>query len=199
MNKVFALSLLSAASVSAATINYNFSVDNDNSIYTGNASGTSLSLVSHSSNGWVTPESGTLSTTDQYLYVWAANYGGPGSIAGFIDGVDLSTLPWERTGEISSQLTSYAQNVSFTPLQSDIQNIIANETFAPAPLATFTPNMFNGVSVAGVSGALNIERSSAFVYRLQINDSSSAVPEPSSTLALGALTLLGLTSRRRRA
>lgn len=104
---LLATSLGLTALSGAAVYTYSMSSDNDMTFYTGNSTGTVLTEHFNQTAVWSTVISGSLTSFDDYIYVVGMNFGGPGSFAGFINGVDVSTLPWETTINVSGAITGY--------------------------------------------------------------------------------------------
>jgi len=186
------LILASVASAQAAVYNYNMSSDNDMTLYSGNITGSSLTEHFNQTAGWATPNVGSATSTEDFIYVVAMNFGSVGSFAGFINTIDLSTVPWEISSDISGSLTGYTgSSTLFNPSISEVSTLIGTETFTPASLT----GSLAGVGIAGVSDAVDVPGfTSAFIYR---TEASNLVPEPSTTLlGFGAVSLVLLRRRR---
>lgn len=184
--------LAAASSVQAAVYNYNMSADNDMTLYTGNLTGSSLTQHMVQSAGWGTPNVGTFTSTDPYVYVVGMNFGSIGSFAGFINTIDVSTIPWDISSDVSGSLTGYTgSSEAFNPLIGEVSTLIGTETFTPAALT----GSLAGVGIGGVADSVDIPGfSSAFIYR---TNASNLIPEPSTALlSFGAVTL-ALFRRRR--
>ena len=199
-NIIVLLGLLCGAS-QAATYNYNLSSDNDYALYSSTGFGGGISnVVQHAQQDieWFTPTSGSFITVGDYIHVIAMNYDSLGAFGGLINGFDISTIPWEVTGNTEAFLTGYPSSPSnnsdeiFNPEINNATMLMQILNFTgPAPLTGST----TGVSVSGVSNALDIPNSSVVIFRTEA--ANFAVPEPSSALLLG-LSGFSILFRRRR-
>lgn len=187
------LILTSAASLQAAVYNYNMSADNDMTLYSGNITGSSLTQHMVQSAGWGTPNVGSFVSTENYIYVVGMNFGSVGSFAGYINTIDVSTVPWDISSDVSGSLTGYTgSSTAFNPLIPEVSTLIGTETFTPAALT----GSLAGVGIGGVSNAVDIPGfSSAFIYRTDA--SNFPVPEPSTTLLGFGAAALAIFRRRR--
>ncbi|MDA7881909.1 PEP-CTERM sorting domain-containing protein [Akkermansiaceae bacterium] len=194
MNKFISpLILVSASSLQAALYNYNMSTDNDMTLYTDSIAGLSLTEHFNQTADWEVANVGSFNTNDDYIYLIGMNFTNVGSFAGFINNIDLSTVPWEISSDVSGSLTGYTGTLtSFNPLIAEVSALIGTETFAPAAL---TGDTVTGVGIAGVADAIDIPgNNSAYLFRTA---ASNVVPEPStSLLGLGAAALALLRRRR---
>ncbi len=187
----FAASLGLTAISNAAVYNYNMSADNDMTFYTGNSTGTLLTEHFNQTAAWSTPITGSLTSFDDYLYVVGMNFGSVGSFAGFINGIDITTVPWETTIDVSGALTGYTgSSTLYNPAIADVAGQIMIQPFSPAVLT----GSLAGVGIPGVADSIDIPGSgSAQIYRVAVNN----IPEPSSALLGAAAGLLFLFRRRR--
>jgi hypothetical protein len=193
MKLIPSLVLASVSSLQAAVYNYNMSADNDMTLYSGNITGSSLTEHFNQTAGWGTPNVGSFVSTDNYLYLVGMNFTSVGSFAGFINTIDISTVPWDISSGVSGSLTGYTgSSTAFNPLISEVSSLIGTETFTPAALT----GSLVGVGIAGVADSIDIpSSSSAFIYRTDASNFS--IPEPSTTLlGFGAATLALLRRRR---
>lgn len=193
MKLIPSLILASVSSLQAAVYNYNMSADNDMTLYSGNLTGSSLTEHFNQTAGWGTPNVGSFTSTEDYIYVVGMNFGGPGSFAGFINTIDISTIPWDISSNVSGSLTGYTgSSTAFNPLTPEVSTLIGTETFT---LAALTGSLA-GVGIGGVADSVDIPGfDSAFIYRTDASNFN--VPEPSTTLlGFGAATL-ALFRRRR--
>ena len=194
--KIIPLLLVVSTPLQAAVFNYNMSADNDMTLYTDDITGSSLTEHFHQTLDWDTPNVGSFVSSDDYIYLVGMNFTLDASFAGFINTVDLSTIAWEVSSNISSSLTGYTgDSTAFNPLISEVSALIATETFTPASL---TGDNSTGVGIVGVADSVEIPAGdqSAYIFRTL---STNVVPEPSTTLlGFGAATL-ALFRRRRNA
>lgn len=192
------LLILGAASSHAAVFTVSLSGDNDFTLYTGNASGSSLTEHVNQVTDWNFATNGSFSSNDSHIYVSVVNWGGPGNFHGFINGVDITTVPWETTGNILPQISNFVSHPSFNPIVSDIEAIATNETFSPAFAVNTTV-----IGVPGASSGLFVQSGfTGQVFRTSVENfgvTVSAVPEPSSAVALAGLLASSLLLRRRNA
>ena len=187
------LIIASCAPVQAATYNFNMSADNDMTIYTGTVTGASLTEHFAQTDDWDTPNVGSFTTSDDYIYVVGMNFTLVASFAGFINNIDISTVSWEISSDVSGSLTGYnGTTTSYNPLISEVSSLIATETFVPASL---TGDISEGVGIAGVADAVEIPdgNQSAYIFRTAANN---VVPEPSTTLLGFGAAALALLRRR---
>lgn len=194
MKLIPSLLLVSITSVQAAVYSYNMSADNDMTLYSGDITGTTLISHFDQSAGWATPNTGSFTSTEDYIYVVGMNFGSVGSFAGFINTIDVSTVPWEISSDVSGSLTGYTgSSTAFTPLTSEVSTLIGTETFGPAALT----GSLAGVGIAGVADAVDIPGfSSAYIYRTEA--ANFPVPEPSTTFLGVSAAALALLRRRRK-
>jgi len=188
--------LTSVSSLHAAVYNYNVSADNDMALYTGNATGSSLVQYVEQTGSWEVPNVGTFVSSDDYVYVVGMNFTLQASFAGFINTIDLSTVAWEVSSDISGSLTGFAgDSTAFNPLISEISALIATETYTPASL---TGDTVTGVGIAGVANTVEIPdgNQTAYIFRTL---STNIVPEPSTTLLGFGTAAFALFRRRRNA
>lgn len=194
MKLIPSLIFASVASVQAVVYSHNMSSDNDMTLYSGNFIGSSLGEHFNQTASWGTPNVGSVSSTENYIYVVAMNYGSVGSFAGFINTVDISTVPWEISSDISGALTGYTgSSTAFNPLIAEVSAIIPTQLFTPAS----NTGSLAGVGIGGVADAVDVPGfTSAFIYRTEASN-FDPVPEPSTTLlGFGAVTLTLLRRRR---
>lgn len=193
MKLIPSLILVSASCLHGAVYSYNMSADNDMTLYTGNITGSSLTEHFNQTAGWGTPNTGSFVSTDPYVYVVGMNFGSIGSFAGTINIIDISTIPWDVTTDVSGALTVYTGTTEiYNPAISEVSTLIGTETFSPAALT----GSLAGVGIAGVSDSVDITGfSSAFIYRTEAGNVS--VPEPSTALLGFAAVALGVFRRRR--
>ena len=186
-----ATSLGLTALSNAAVYTYNMSADNDMTFYTGNSTGTVLTEHFNQTARWATPITGTLTSFDDYIYVVGMNFGGPGSFAGYINGIDVSTLPWETTINVAGALTGYTgSSTLYNPPIPDVAGQILIQPFSPAVLT----GSLAGVGIPGVANSIDIAGAgTAQIFRLDVN----SIPEPSTTLLGAAAGMLCLFRRRR--
>jgi len=197
------LSILGAAcltsSAQAALYTYSLSGDDDLAIFTGNSTGSSLTEHANASGGWTVPISGSFNSNEDYFYITLHNYFSDGNIAGFINGVEVTSLTWERTGDVRAPLgysagATLSGNVAYTPPVASVQGVIGANPFSS--LATNTTSL-TGVSAPGATGSVNGPAAGqTYVYRTPT--SALPVPEPSAAI-LGALAGMSCLLRRRRA
>lgn len=193
MKLIPSLLLASVSCLQAAVYSYNMSADNDMTLYSGNITGSSLTEHFNQTAGWGTPNTGSFISTDDYIYVVGMNFGSVGSFAGFINTIDVSTVPWTISSDVSGSLTGYTgSSTAYNPLTAAISTLIGTETFTPAALT----GSLAGVGIGGVADSVDIPgSSSAFIYRTDA--SNFAVPEPSTTFLGVSATVLALFRRRR--
>lgn len=193
MKLIPSLILASVTSLQAAVYNYNMSADNDMPLYTGNITGSSLTQHMVQSTGWATPNVGSFTSTDNYIYVVGMNFGSVGSFAGFINTIDVSTVPWDISTNVSGSLTGYTGfSEAYNPLIGEVSTLIGTTTFSPASLT----GSLAGVGIGGVADSVDIPGfSSAFIYRTDA--SNFAIPETSTALLGFAATALVCFRRRR--
>ena len=114
------------------------------------------------------------------------------SFAGFINTIDISTIPWDISSDVSGSLTGYTGTTeSYNPVLSEVSTLIGTETFTPAALT----GSLAGVGIGGVADSVDIPGfSSAFIYR---TNASNLISEPSTALLSFAAITLALFRRRR--
>ncbi len=162
-------------------------------LYSGNFIGSSLSEHFNQTASWSTPNVGSVTSTENYIYVVAMNYGSVGSFAGFINTIDISTVPWDISSDVSGSLTGYTgSSTTFNPLIGEVSTLIGTETFTPAALT----GSLAGVGIGGVVDSVDVPGfTSAFIYRTDASNFN--VPEPSTTLlGFGAASLVLFRRRR---
>lgn len=194
MKLISSLILASVTSIQAATYTYNMSADNDMTLYSSNLTGTTLTEHFNQTAGWGTPNTGSFVSFEDYVYVVGMNFGSVGSFAGFINTIDVSTVPWELSSDVGSSLTGYpGGGTSYNPLLAEVATLISTEIFTPATVYTGGA----GIGIAGVTNGITISGgNSAFIYRTPVTNFEN-VPEPSTVLlGFGAATLMLFRRRR---
>lgn len=127
----------------------------------------------------------------------AEDVGVIGSLAGFFNDIEITLGAWEVSGNIG--LSGQAQRTNTTL----VSNAIANATFTPATVQFNTlTGLHSGPALFTPNGrGFDLPLNQTVIFRASISDFAdvSAVPEPSSLLALGALAFVGVSTRRRSA
>lgn len=136
---------------------YSLAADNDFALYTadgGSNRRTNVCAKVQQTTRWDRPTSGTFTTDSEYIFVIVMNHESVGSFSGYINGIDISTVRWEISPDISSSLKGYQ---TATPaFQPEAQNAIAIfQNLRTSRRAKLTTDRL-GIGVQGVRRGIDI-------------------------------------------
>jgi hypothetical protein len=192
-----------AAQAQSSLVSYLLDADNDMALYVGNADATIFRQVVDKTTGWSTALSGsfTLNAGEDYFYMVSLNYGGPGDIGGFLNGVSLVDMGNWYSKDVTGQITGFpnTEDPTFTPDTEEIRVLVSTGGFTSA-----SPSIGWG-TCSPILGTETFETpygNSATVYRQSVaaaNAAPAAAPEPGTLalLVMGGIGMTGMVARKR--
>ena len=192
------------ANATHMTFEMSIVADNDFAVFSGNA--TNINNILYQNNvGWKTQIgnlsslSFTLAAGDDKFYVLGMGGGGQEeNISGLINGVNMTSVSVAMSSNLSSYLTGYnnfdVEAATYSASLADVQNAFSNVS-SWSDAASNLNSTQTVIEKAGYGSGFAFSTGNAHLFSFDAEDAGVKVPEP-STLAIFALGLMGLASRR---
>jgi len=197
--------LMSIGSANASLIPFEISMvaDNDFALFSGNSTGIN-NLLYQNNVGWgaqignLSSLNFTLAAGDTKFYVLGMGGGGQEDISGLVNGVNMTSVSVSMSSNLTSFLSGYNASAvaagTYNANLADVQNAFSNVSWSNAASNINTTQTV--IQAAGFGSGFAFSHLNAHLFSFDAVDVGvSPIPEP-STLAIFALGMIGLVSRR---